>query len=83
MTVYKNDERLGVMMATGLSGGYCWALGLGRIQGISARIEAATAPVSPTAEELAQAAVYEADRVAEERALDEEYAAEHDLDDDY
>jgi hypothetical protein len=27
MTVYKNDERLGVM-ATGLSGEYCWALPL-------------------------------------------------------
>ena len=26
MTVYKNDERLGVMVASGLSGEYCWAV---------------------------------------------------------
>ena len=61
MTVYKNDERLGVMMATGLSGGYCWALGLGRIQGISARIEPAEAPASPTVEEIAKAYAAEHD----------------------
>jgi hypothetical protein len=42
MTVYKNDERLGVM-ATGLSGEYSWAVTLyGR--GESARIEAAATP---------------------------------------
>jgi hypothetical protein len=41
MTVYKNDERLGVM-ATGLSGEYSWAVTLyGRE---SARIEAAATP---------------------------------------
>ena len=53
MTVYKNDERLGVM-ATGLSGEYSWAVGL-RWHGYSARIESAPAPASPTATELAQA----------------------------
>jgi hypothetical protein len=64
MTVYKNDERLGVM-ATGLSGEYCWAVSLG-VQGNIARIEAAPAPASPTAEELAQAAAYEAEQVGDD-----------------
>eukprot|EP01046_Picozoa_sp_COSAG06_P081797 COSAG06_NODE_28908_length_565_cov_7.358369_2_plen_60_part_01 len=50
MTVYKNDERLGVM-ATGLSGEYSWAVTMYRAS--SARIEAAEAPASPTVEELA------------------------------
>jgi hypothetical protein len=60
MTVYKNDERLGVM-ATGLSGEYCWAVVLSGRQGDSARIEtAASAPASPTAEELARAVAYRA-----------------------
>jgi hypothetical protein len=53
MTVYKNDERLGVM-ATGLSGEYSWAVSLAWL-GTSARIESAPAPASPTATELAQA----------------------------
>eukprot|EP01046_Picozoa_sp_COSAG06_P030294 COSAG06_NODE_2868_length_6151_cov_6.454891_3_plen_308_part_00 len=56
MTVYKNHERLGVM-ATGLSGEYSWAAEL-CYQGTSARIEAAPAPGSPTAEQLAQAVAY-------------------------
>jgi hypothetical protein len=45
MTVYKNDERLGVM-ATGLSGEYSWAAGLHGLhgRGESARIEAAATP---------------------------------------
>jgi hypothetical protein len=59
MTVYKNDERLGVM-ATGLSGEYSWAVTL-FVYGDRARIEAAPAPGSPTAEEVAQAAAYEAE----------------------
>ena len=42
MTVYKNDERLGVM-ATGLSGEYCWAVTLAYGDD-SARIEAAALP---------------------------------------
>ena len=41
MTVYKNDERLGVM-ATGLSGEYSWAVSLWR----SARIDAAELPAA-------------------------------------
>jgi hypothetical protein len=41
MTVYKNDERLGVM-ATGLSGEYSWAMTMYRDS--SARIEAAAIP---------------------------------------
>ena len=74
MTVYKNDERLGVM-ATGLSGEYCWAAELREnpywapapgaqgsiISNSSVRIEAAVAPVSPTAEELTRAVAYEAE----------------------
>eukprot|EP01046_Picozoa_sp_COSAG06_P037556 COSAG06_NODE_4252_length_4429_cov_5.719169_2_plen_327_part_00 len=46
MTVYKNDERLGVM-ATGLSGEYNWAVSMYRPQyqrGFSARVEAAALP---------------------------------------
>eukprot|EP01046_Picozoa_sp_COSAG06_P003938 COSAG06_NODE_158_length_21760_cov_36.036979_6_plen_319_part_00 len=61
VTVYKNDVRLGVM-ATGLSGEYSWAVALAGWHG-SVRIEAAPAPASPTAEELAQALAYEAEQV--------------------
>jgi hypothetical protein len=43
MTVYKNDERLGVM-ATGLSGEYSWAVSLFRQD--SVRIEAAELPAA-------------------------------------
>jgi hypothetical protein len=50
-TVYKNDERLGVM-ATGLSGEYCWAVSL-FVSGHSARIEVTEAPASPTVAALA------------------------------
>ena len=42
MTVYKNRERLGVMVA-GLSGEYSWAVSLGN-HGGRARIEAAALP---------------------------------------
>ena len=42
MTVYKNDERLGVM-ATGLSGEYSWAVSM-YYEGLSARVEAAALP---------------------------------------
>ena len=59
MTVYKNDERLGVM-ATGLSGEYSWAVALFN-EGESARIEAAQAPASPTVGELVQAVAYVAE----------------------
>ena len=62
MTVWKNDEKLGVMVAEGLSGPLCWAVEAidptgGR--GESARIESAPAPASPTAEELAAAKVWQ------------------------
>jgi hypothetical protein len=43
MTVCKNDERLGVMVRSGLSGEYCWAVSVG-FQGGSVRIEHAVAP---------------------------------------
>ena len=43
MTVWKNDVKLGVMMAEGLSGPLCWAILLYR-QGTSARIESAPLP---------------------------------------
>jgi len=52
MTVY-NDERLGVIVASGLSGPYCWAVELGSITDSSARIEVVEAPPPPTAVELA------------------------------
>jgi hypothetical protein len=39
------DERLGVM-ATGLSGEYCWAVAMARQEGISVRIEPAALPPS-------------------------------------
>jgi hypothetical protein len=42
MTVYKNDQRLG-LMAAGLSGEYSWAVSLYN-EGESARIESAPAP---------------------------------------
>ena len=54
MTVWKNDVRLGVMVAEGLSGPPCWAVTLFR-QGNSARIELAATPASPTDKELAAA----------------------------
>jgi hypothetical protein len=53
MTVYKNDERLGVM-ATALSGEYSWAVTI-VLKHDSVRIEAAEAPASPTADELVRA----------------------------
>ena len=68
MTVYKNDERLGVM-TTGLSGEYSWAVAL-HSAGSSARFEDAEAPVSPSAEEVAQAVAYEAEQLA---AGDDDY----------
>ena len=43
MTVWKNDEKLGVMHAEGLSGPLCWAVGLA-LQGASARIGSAPLP---------------------------------------
>jgi hypothetical protein len=60
MTVYKNDERLGVMVTSGLIGPYCWAAEL-HDEGDSVLIERADAPASPTPEELARALAYLAD----------------------
>ena len=58
MTVWKNDEKLGVMQAEGLSGPLCWAVSLG-YNGNSARFESAPAPASPTEEELAAAKAWQ------------------------
>ena len=58
MTVWKNDEKLGVMQAEGLSGPLCWAVEL-LIEG-SVRIMSAPAPASPTEEELAAAMAWQA-----------------------
>jgi hypothetical protein len=56
MTVWKGGEKLGVMVAEGLSGPLSWAVSLGYGRS-SARIESAPAPApaSPTEEELAAA----------------------------
>ena len=59
MTVWKNGERLGVMVAEGLSGPFCWAVTL-VYSGTSARIESAFAPASPTEGELAAAKAWHA-----------------------
>ena len=58
MTVWKNDERLGVMQAEGLSGEFCWAVSMG-CRGSSARLESALAPPSPTEGELVVANAWE------------------------
>ena len=42
MTVWKNGEQLGVMVAEGLSGPLCWAVSLR--YGSSARVESAAVP---------------------------------------
>ena len=47
MTVWKNDEKLGAMVAEGLSGPLCWAVSLGDVYGAhtsSVRIESAPLP---------------------------------------
>ena len=44
MDVYKNGMRLGVMVAGGLIGEYCWAVSLGSEQGDSARISPMALP---------------------------------------
>ena len=54
MTVWKNDVKLGVMVAEGLRGPLCWAVSMFD-EGYSVRIESAPAPASPTEEELAAA----------------------------
>ena len=62
MTVWKNGEQLGVMVAEGLSGPLCWAVSL-LYEGSSARIELAPAPASTTEEELAAARAWQRRRV--------------------
>ena len=53
MTLYRNDdEKMGVMVAEGLTGPLCWAAATAYDR-TSARIESAVAPASPTNEELA------------------------------
>ena len=58
MTVWKNDELLGVMVAEGLTGPLCWAASMGD-EGDSARIESAPATPSSTEEELAAAKAWQ------------------------
>ena len=58
MTVWKNDERLGVMVPDGLTGPLCWAV-LVFEAGNSVRIESAPAPESPTEKELAAATAWQ------------------------
>ena len=56
MTLYKNDEKLGITQAVGLSGPLCWAVSHYMYDaGSSARIESAPATPSPTEAELAAA----------------------------
>ena len=57
MTVWKNDVKLGVMVAAGLRGPLCWAAELS--VGNSVRIESAPANASPTEEELAAATTWQ------------------------
>ena len=58
MTVWKNGEKMGVMVAEGLTAPLCWAVSMVAV-GRSARIDSAPAPASPTAEELTAAAAWE------------------------
>ena len=51
MTVWKNDVKLGVMQAEGLSGPLCWAVSM-YTEGTSGLIESRPAPASPTEDEL-------------------------------
>ena len=59
MTVWKNDVRVGVMQADGLSGPLCCGVSV-LTQGDSARIESGAAPPSPTEEEPAAAMAWQA-----------------------
>ena len=58
MTVWKNDEKLGVMQAERVGGPLCWAVSLYEERDC-ARIESAPAPASPTEEELAAAEAWQ------------------------
>ena len=59
MTMWKGDNKLGVMVAEGLSGPLCWAVTMFHVDD-SARIESAPAPASPTEDELAAAEAWQA-----------------------
>ena len=59
MTVWKNDEQMGLMQAEGLSGPLCWAVSV--YHDGSARIASAPDPPSPTEEELAAAKAWQED----------------------
>eukprot|EP01046_Picozoa_sp_COSAG06_P007161 COSAG06_NODE_346_length_17038_cov_10.233721_4_plen_460_part_00 len=76
MSVYKNDARLGVMQASGLSGEYCWAVALS-ICNHSVRIDSAPLPPPPSTAQLkaeaeAEAAVAAAVAAAEHSESDGE-----------
>ena len=58
VSIWKNGERLGVMVSHGLKGPFSWAISL--YPGESARIESTITPASPTKEELAVANAWEA-----------------------
>ena len=61
MTVWKNDDKLGVMQVESLSGPVCWAVDICELyDGDSVRIMSAAAPPSPTEEELAAAKAWQA-----------------------
>ena len=59
MTVWKNDVKLGIMVAEGLVGPLCWAVSMLH-EGANARIESAPASPSPTEKELAVAQAWQA-----------------------
>ena len=59
MTVYKDGDRLGVMVAEGLSGEYCWGVVLGDQQESLSIGAGAAVPPSPTEEELAAAKAWQ------------------------
>ena len=58
MAVWKNDVKLGVMLAEGLSGPLCWAVELIHAAE-SVRLASAAAPASPTVDDLAFASAWQ------------------------
>ena len=67
LTAYKNGERMGIMVAEGLSGEYCWGVSL-CLPHVSARIKSLPAPPPPTQEELLAAATWQSKTAAKEMA---------------
>ena len=90
MTVWKNGERMGVMVVEGLRGPFCWAVEVLKENG-RVRIGSAPTPASPTAEQLAaakawQAAVHTSDSDlddSDESDLSDDEIDESDLSDDH